>query len=293
MLDFISRISIVCFAASYAVALACEVSRLLFRSGVRGAVMVGFTIAGLIAHTAFLAWRATSESAVPLSSPFDWYLIGAWLLAISSLALTVTKPRLPIGLFIMPFVLSMIGIAALSSREAFPQSLATQIWGVIHGSFILAASLAVVVGAIASVMWLFQAGRLARKQMPMRGFQMPSLERLSHTSMYAMEFAAWTALAGFVSGIVLNALNRQQDLSETVPWNDPVVLRMAMLVSWLTIAAMTARIIKRRPGGARLVVWFSLVSFTILTGSILWGVFGETRHGVPPSSSHIQNEVAP
>ena len=121
---------------------------------------------------------------------------------------------------------------------------------------------------------------------------MPSLERLSHMSLYAMEFAAWTALAGFVSGIVLNVLNKQQDLSETVPWNDPVVLRMSMLVCWLTIAAMTARIIKRRPGGVRLVVWFSLVSFAILTGSILWGVFGETRHGVQPSSSHSQNEVA-
>ena len=61
MLDFVSRISVVCFAASYAVALACEASRLLFRSGVRGAVMVGFAAAGLVAHTAFLLWRAASE----------------------------------------------------------------------------------------------------------------------------------------------------------------------------------------------------------------------------------------
>ena len=175
MLDFVSRISVVCFAASYAVALACEASRLLFRSGVRGAVMVGFAAAGLVAHTAFLLWRAASEGAVPLSSPFDWYLLAAWVLAAGSLALTLATPRTPIGLFMLPVVLALIGAATLSSREPFPQTPATQVWGMIHGSLNLAASLAVAAGAIAAVMWLFQAGRLARKQAPKRGFRMPSL----------------------------------------------------------------------------------------------------------------------
>ena len=53
MADFISRISVVCFAASYGVALICEVSRLWFRSGVRGITMIGFVTAGLIAHSLY------------------------------------------------------------------------------------------------------------------------------------------------------------------------------------------------------------------------------------------------
>jgi ABC-type transport system involved in cytochrome c biogenesis permease subunit len=292
MLEFVSRISVVCFVASYAVALACEASRLLFRSGVRGAVMVGFAAAGLVAHTAFLLWRAASEAAVPLSSPFDWYLLAAWVLAAGSLALTLANPRIPIGLFTLPVVLALIGAATLSSRAAFPQSPATQVWGVIHGSFNLAASLAVAAGAIAAVMWLFQAGRLARKEPPKRGFRMPSLERLSHTTMHAMTVAAWTAAAGFTSGLILNAVNKQRGLLETVPWTDPVVLRMAMLVSWLMVAAVIARTVKQRPGGARMIVWLSLVSFFVLTGSIVWGLFGATRHGVPPTPPSAINEVA-
>jgi ABC-type transport system involved in cytochrome c biogenesis permease subunit len=292
MLEFVSRISVVCFVASYAVALACEASRLLFRSGVRGAVMVGFAAAGVVAHSAFLLWRAASEAAVPLSSPFDWYLLAAWVLAAGSLSLTLANPRTPIGLFILPVVLALIGAATLSSREPFPQSPATQVWGVIHGSFNLAASLAVAVGAIAGVMWLFQAGRLARKQAPMRGFRMPSLERLFDTTVHAMAVAAWTAVAGFSSGIILNAVNRQRGLLETVPWTDPVVLRMAMLVSWLVVAAVIARAVQRRPGGARMIVWLSLVSFAVLTGSILWGIFGDTRHGVPPVPASPRSEVA-
>lgn len=292
MLEFVSRISVVCFAASYAVALACEASRLLFRSGIRGAVMVGFAAAGLFAHTAFLLWRAASESAIPLSSPFDWYLLAAWLLAAGSLAMTVSAPRTPVGLFILPVVLGLIGAATLSSREPFPQSPATQVWGVIHGSFNLAASLAVAVGAVAGLMWLFQAGRLARKKAPMRGFRMPSLERLSHTTAHAIILAAWTAAAGFTSGIVLNAVNRRRGLLETVPWTDPVVLRMTALVTWLVIAAVVARTARRRPGGARTMAWLSLASFALLTGSIVWGIFGATRHGVPPAPRAV-SEAAP
>jgi len=282
MPEFVSRISVVCFAASYLVALACEASRLVFRSGVRGAVMVAFASAGLFAHTLFLLWRAVNTPAVPLSSAYDWYLLAAWVLAGGYLWLTIANPKTPVGLFMLPVILGLIGAAELSSREPFPQSPATQIWGAIHGVFNLAASVAVAIGAITALMWLIQAGRLARKQAPLQGFRMPSLEKLAATNRRTPGVAAWTAGAGFVSGLVLNAVNRQRGLLETVPWNDPVVLRMGGLVAWLVVAAAISRGTSRRPDGGRTTAWLSLVSFAVLTASILWGIFGTTRHGVPP-----------
>ncbi len=282
MVAFLSGISVFCFVASYAVALAFEASRLAFRSGVRGAAMVGFAGAGLLAHTLFLAWRAANESAVPLSSPFDWYLLAAWLLAAGYLYLTITNPRTPVGLFMLPVVLALVGAAQLSSREPFPQSPATQVWGAIHGIFNLAASVSVAIGAIAGLMWLIQAGRLARKQAPQQGFRMPSLERLARITARTLAIAAWTAATGFASGIVLNAVNRQRGLLETVPWTDPVVLRMAALVAWLIAADALAGAARRRPDGPRTTAWLSLVSLGVLTISILWGLFGPTRHGMPP-----------
>jgi len=282
MTEFVSRISVICFAASYAVALACEGSRLLFRSGIRGAVMVGFAAAGVLAHTLFLGWRAANESAVPLSSAYDWYLLAAWLLACGSLWLTVANPRTPTGLFMLPLVLSLIGAAEMSSRAPFPQSPATQVWGAIHGSFNLAASVAVAFGAIAGMMWLIQAGRLARKQAPAQGFRMPSLEKLARFTGRSATIAAWAAAAGFASGIVLNAVNRQQGLLESIPWNDPVILRMGVLVAWLVTAALLDRAACRRPDGPRTIALLSLVSLGVLTLSILWGLFGASRHGVPP-----------
>jgi len=280
---FLSGISLVCFVASYAVALALEASRPLFRSALRGMLLVGFAAAGLLAHSLFLGWRAVTEPAVPLSSPFDWYLLAAWLLAAGYLWLTLANPRTPVGLFLLPVILLLVGAAQLSSRAPFPQNPATQAWGVIHGIFNLAASVSVALGAVAGLMWLIQAGRLARKRAPLQGFRMPSLERLAAITARSPGIAAWTAAAGFASGMVLNAVNKQRGLLETVPWTDPVVLRMGALVVWLIVADALAYAVRRRPDGGRLTAWLALVSLGVLTASILWGLFGATRHGVPPT----------
>ncbi len=290
MSEFVAGISVVCFAASYAVALACEASRLLFRSGVRGAAMVGFAVAGLLAHSLFLLWRAFNEPSVPLSSEFDWYLLAAWLLAGGSLWLTLANPKTPVGLFFFPIVLLLIGRAEMSSREPFPQSPATQAWGMIHGSFNLAASVAVAVGAVAGLMWLIQAGRLSRKTTPVRGFRMPSLEKLAALSSRSGLVAATTGSAGFLSGIVLNAITQQHGLLETVPWNDPVVLRMGLLVAWLVVAAVVSRLLVRRPEGPRVTAWLSLVSLVVLAVSMTWGLVGTTRHGAPPPPAVPQED---
>ena len=75
----LSGVSITCFTASYVLALVLEVTRLLFRSGIRGAVLLGFACAGLFAHTVYLLNRALAGGALPLSSQQDWYLVAAWL----------------------------------------------------------------------------------------------------------------------------------------------------------------------------------------------------------------------
>ncbi len=293
MAAFLSGISIVCFAASYAVALACEASRLVFRSGVRGAAMVVFATAGLAAHTLFLGWRAIDAGAAPLSSPFDWYLLAAWLLSAVSLWLTVANPRTPVGLFLLPVVLGLIGAATLASREPFLNDAASRFWGRVHGGFHLVWSVAVVLGAIAGLMWLIQAGRLARKQAPLRGFRMPSLERLARVTARTPSIAAWAAIAGFVSGLVLNAVNRGRGLMETVPWTDPVVLRMAAVVAWLVAADWIAAAARRRPDAGRTTARLALASLAVLAVSITWGVLGATRHGRPAADAPAASEAAP
>lgn len=282
MVTFVSGISIVCFAASYGVAFLFEISRLIFRSGLRGAAMVAFAAAGFMAHTLFLGWRAATEQAVPLSSAFDWYLLAAWSLAAGYLWLTLANPRTPVGLFMLPVVLGLICAAQWASREPFSQSPATQVWGAIHGIFNLLGSVAVAIGAVSALMWLIQADRLGKKEPPIRGFRMPSLEKLAQITSRTAIIAAWATGAGFASGLVLNAVNRQRGLLDTVPWTDPVVVRMGALMVWLVIVAIVARVMARSPHGSRRVAILSMISFGLLVMSIVWGLLGNTRHGMPP-----------
>ena len=56
----LSGITITCFAASYAVSLGLEVSRLFFRVIIRFPVLVGFAMAGLFAHASDLVTRSAT-----------------------------------------------------------------------------------------------------------------------------------------------------------------------------------------------------------------------------------------
>ena len=79
-MGILSGISLICFAASYAVAWLIEVWQLSAPSTLRRGLALGFVLAGLVAHTLYLAYRAFELSASPLSSSFDWCLVTAWLL---------------------------------------------------------------------------------------------------------------------------------------------------------------------------------------------------------------------
>jgi hypothetical protein len=290
MTTFISGISVVCFAASYAVALGCEASRLVFRSGVRGIVMVGFAAAGLLAHTLFLGWRAVTESAVPLSSPADLYLLLAWLLAAGYLWLTLANPRTPVGLFLLPIVLALVGVATFAPDAPSPllQDSTSRFWGWVHAALHLAWTVAVVLAAVAGTMWLIQASRLARKQPPLRGFRMPSLERLAVLMHRALAVAAWGAAAAFVSGIILNAIQFRRGAAESVPWTDSVIVRMGLMVAWLLVADGVALAMRRRPRGDRVTARLAVASLVVLAGWIAWGFTIPSRHG---AAANVQPTV--
>ena len=90
----LSGISITCFAASYAVTLVLEVSRLFFRLPIRWIVMILFAAAGLFAHTVYLSTLTRQElqgtDVTPLATWYDWCLVAAWVLAAS-----VSRPGRP------------------------------------------------------------------------------------------------------------------------------------------------------------------------------------------------------
>lgn len=273
----LSGVGIICFAASYAVAWALEVSRLLFRSSVRGAVMLGFAGAGLVAHTAFLYDRAVSGVGAPLSSERDWYLVAAWALVVVYLYLTVFHPKVPFGLFLLPLVLALVGTAAfLANTEPLACERASKIWGVIHGLSILLATVSVLVGFVAGAMYLGQARRLKHKRLSTGGLRLPSLEWLQQTNSLAILVSTLMLGLGVLAGMILN-LTRLHNNGVRLPWSDPLVLTTLLMFFWL-LGAVVLIAVYRPARQGRKVAYLTLASFVFLAIVLAAGLLMNSGH---------------
>ncbi|NLF08504.1 MAG: cytochrome c biogenesis protein CcsA [Pirellulaceae bacterium] len=273
----LSGVTTVCFAASYAVAWALELSRLAFRSRARGLAMIVATGAGLIAHTAFLYYRAAGAAGAPLSSERDWYLMAAWALVAMYLYLALSRPKTPFGLFLLPLALALIGAGTfLASPQPIDRDSASRVWGTLHGGAILLAAVAVLIGFVAGLMYLGKAWRLKRKRLPTGGLSLPSLEWLGWANSRAIVVAVAMLAAGIVAGSVLNLINIS-DPAARLGWNDPVVASTWLMFLWLLAAvALVARHRPARQG--RKVAYLTLAAVVFLALVLIVGLTVETKH---------------
>src|SRR6185295_3478541 len=110
------HVTVFCFLASYLVAFALELGRLLGRSRASRLVMLGFGLAGFVAHTLYLLNRSQQTHLPPLlASTHDWMLVLAWILALSYLLLALVQKDLAVGMFALPVVLLLVASAYLLS----------------------------------------------------------------------------------------------------------------------------------------------------------------------------------
>jgi ABC-type transport system involved in cytochrome c biogenesis permease subunit len=272
-----SGISITCFAASYSVVLLLELSRLLFRSGIRGAIMLGFAGAGLFAHTVYLVERAISAKGYPLSSEQDWYLVGAWILAAMYLYLTAYHRDNAFGVFLLPLVLALVAAGTwLADPTPFERQPALSVWGAIHGVSLLLATVAVLVGFAAGLMYLAQDHRLKKKLPPLRGLKLPSLEWLQKANSRAVGMAMLLLGVGILAGVVLNMIYTGSDGTK-LDWTDPVVLGTLLMFCWLVVSGGVSALYKPAREG-RKVAYLTMLSFVFLICLLTVGFFFETKH---------------
>jgi ABC-type uncharacterized transport system permease subunit len=287
-----SGISITCFTASYAVAFALELTRSFFRSGTRGAVMLGFAAAGFVAHTGFLYYRATHAAGAPLSSPRDWYLLASWLLTAAYLYLTCCHPRTTVGVFLWPMVLLPIGVAAVAASDRpFDGAPAARIWGAIHGGSLLVAAAAMLAGFATGLMLLHQEYRLKRKLPPPRGARLPSLEWLQRANGRATIVGMLALAAGLFAGMELNLI----DPANQVSWRDPMVFGTLVMFGWLTFSTLAILFYKPIRRGRR-VAYLTLLSFLLLTIVLGTGLVTRGRHVGSRSGQeniHLGNPIEP
>lgn len=257
--DTMDRITIFCFVASYTLALMLELLhswRGLVAARI-GALLSG--LAGLVAHTLFLYSKQP-----PLIWQFSWLLFVAWVLVVAYLTGAIHYRRLTWGIFVLPLVLALVGLAVLfgqpPERGLWTTYETHTLWGPVHATLLLLASVGVCVGFLASIMYLFQAHRLRTKATPGTGLRMLSLEKLEEMNRRAIWAAFPLLSAGMIAGVVL--LSR----SEVVSWTDPRVLSTVVL--WLLFAVVLflriASFLR-----ARQVAMLTIVAFLLLLCSLV------------------------
>jgi hypothetical protein len=277
----LSGITITCFAASYAVSLALEVSRLFFRAAVRFPVLLGFSIAGLFAHAVYLGTRAegvvSGHGIPPLSSWYDFCLVAAWALAGAYVVLTIRRPQNALGIFLLPLVLLLIGVAVLlQDVRPFNTQTALYVWRLMHSFALMTGTTVMTLGFATGLMYLIQAYRLKHKLPPRPGFQLPSLEWLQDFNRESLVVSTCLLGIGFVAGVVLNLIGPRAE-GLTVSWTDPIVLSSGCLFLWLAGATAFETLYTPARQGKK-VAYLTVASFVFLGLALYFVLFG--KHAV-------------
>lgn len=276
----LSGISILCFAASYAVAFALEIVGLVKRFAWHRAVLLVATVAGLIAHTLYLAKLAAATKAAPLSSPAEWLLVAAWVLVLVYLGAIVNLPRAATGLILLPITLGLIGASRFASTAPFAPEQASRFWGDLHGWMLLFGTVAVCIGFSAGVMYLLQASWLKRRRPPSDELRLPSLEWLERINTGSLALSMFLVVLGFVSGVVLATLKHRGETGYSL-WTDPVVISLAAMTAWL-VAAEFFRLVYPAARRGRKVAYLTLASFGFLIITLAAFLWLDNVHSVGP-----------
>src|ERR1700733_10577480 len=150
-----ANVHVFCFFASYVIAIALEGSAVVRRSTWLHWLGLGFVAAGLLAQTFSLVGRSNTADLPPLlSSSHDWLLVLAWLAVVFDLTLSailsLVGRSVPMGLFLMPVVLVLIGASVLAGAATSPalagatdiarrgaEERALRGWGMLHASLLV------------------------------------------------------------------------------------------------------------------------------------------------------------
>jgi ABC-type uncharacterized transport system permease subunit len=260
-------VTMLCFLASYLVAFILELSRLVGRSAISRYVMIGFGLAGFVAHTLYLLNRSRQTHLPPLlASTHDWMLVLAWVLALCYLVLTLLQKELAVGVFALPVVLLLAGSARFLNPDPYTAvnaEHARRAWGLVHAALLVFGVTAAAAGFLSGMMYLVQHHRLKTRHPEHTGFRMPSLARLAQANRWSVMAAFLFLTLGFASGLFLAIAPHAE--KSTVRLSDPAVIICGII--WLFLAALFAKLLKGSAPTGRQVAWLTLwgCGFLLLT----------------------------
>jgi ABC-type transport system involved in cytochrome c biogenesis permease subunit len=265
----IDRLSVLCFAGTYGLALAAELARFVVRSAVRWYVAAGLMALGWLVQTAYLANLALKSPMAPVGTAFGSLMLLSWIVALIGLYLMVRSPKpVAAGMFVLPLVLGLVVVAGWSApRESdwLDWGGTVAFWGTVHGIFLLGGAVFTCVAFFAGLMYLAQMRRLKAKRPSRSGLTLPSLEQSERINRGAITIAFPLLTFGLLIGMILSLAARGEGDSpataHVLRWTDPKVL--SALVMWLVFAILLHARFRPAMRGRSMMV-LTIVAFTFL-----------------------------
>jgi len=285
----LTGISLTCFAATYGITFFLELVRLFLHVAVRLSIVVGIALAGIVAHTIYLAIRIMDgvRNGTPLASWYEWCLLAAWIVVVAYVVLAIRRPRNSIGLFILPMVLGLVALAyTFRNTQPFTHDQATQYWGTLHGILLLLGTVAVLLGFMSGILYLAQSHRLKRRLPPSREIRLPSLEWLQQANSRALLASSLLLVGGVLAGIGLN-LVRRNGAEAIIPWGDPIIWSSVVMAGWLTIVTLLNTLYKPAQKG-RKIACLTVANFAFLLFALA-ATLGRHASSDPPKSKVQQS----
>jgi ABC-type uncharacterized transport system permease subunit len=291
----IDRLSVLCFAGTYALALLAELARFFVRSAVRWYVAAGLMALGWLVQSAFLANMAIKDPMAPVATAFGSLMLLSWIVALIGLYLMVRSPKpVAVGLFALPLVLGLVvGAGWFAPRESdwLDWGGTVRFWGTVHGIFLLGGAVFTCVAFLAGLMYLAQMRRLKAKRPSRIGLALPSLEQSERINRGAITLAFPLLTFGLLIGVVLSLATRAEGhakaLGAGLPtpsnahvlrWTDPKVV--SALVMWVVFAGLLhARFRPAMRGRSMMVLTIVAFGFLVFTWVGVEALRLPTTHG--------------
>jgi ABC-type uncharacterized transport system permease subunit len=285
------RLSVLCFAGTYGLALLAELARFVVRSTIRWYLAAGLMALGWLVQTAFLANLALKNPLTLVTTAFESVMVLSWIVALIGLYLMVRSPKpVAVGMFVLPLVLGLITAGWFAPRQSDWSEWGGTVtfWGTVHGIFLLAGAVFTCVAFFAGLMYLVQMRRLKGKHPSPFGLALPSLEQTERINRGAITIAFPLLTFGLLIGIILSLAVGGEGTSvptaHTLRWTDPKVL--SALSMWLVFAVLLhARFTPAMRGKGVMVLTIVAFSFLVFTWVGIEALRLPTAHGTPKTTT--------
>jgi hypothetical protein len=259
----LANVTVLCFMASYLVALGLELTKFLRKKNayIRPLIFL-FSFAGLVAQTAYIFNRARETQLPPLlSSSHDWLIVFSWLLVSIFLFINLIDEQLSIGLFLFPLVLALVissyFVDDVTNALVEP---AIRSWALLHAALLVLGGVGIVLCFVISAMYLIQHRRLKQKQNFSEGFHLPSLAKLSRLNRWALMVSAPLLTIGMGIGIGLGVYVRKG--AQSISFYDPVIIIYEIV--WIAMMISVIFILRTKQPNQK-----HIAQLTIWTGGLL------------------------